>query len=54
MDRSMKDALLNALAYSWVRGWYAGRDGARTDDGKRDAAKEELAKLMLEWGFDIK
>lgn len=53
MDKTMKEALLNALAYAWVRGWYAGRDGATNDDGKRDAAKEELVKLMREWGFDI-
>lgn len=51
MDRTMKDSLLNALAYSWVRGWYAGRDGATNDDGKREAAKEELEKLLREWGF---
>lgn len=46
-----KDALLNALAYSWVRGWYAGGDGIKNDDGKREAAKEELDKLLSAWVF---
>lgn len=46
-----KDALLSALAYSWVRGWYAGCDGVKNDDGKRAAAMEELNKLLAAWVF---
>ena len=41
--------LLNTLAYCWVRGWYAGTDGAVNDDGKIAAAKEELKKLLGEF-----
>jgi hypothetical protein len=41
-----KDALMNTLAYCWVRGWYAGQDGAKTDEGKIHAAQEEFAKLL--------
>jgi hypothetical protein len=44
-----KDALLNTLAYSWVRGWYAGCDGVTNDEGKRVAAKEEMEKLLKTW-----
>lgn len=41
-----KEALLETLAYCWVRGWYAGLDGAKTDEGKIHAAQEEFKKLL--------
>jgi hypothetical protein len=42
---------MNSLAYSWVRGWYAGGDGVKNDDGKREAVKEEMEKLLKAWVF---
>lgn len=47
----MKKAILDALMYAWVRGWYAGQDGQRTDDGKRTAASEIFRKLMKDLGL---
>ncbi len=49
-----KEVLLSTLAYCYVRGWYAGIDGAKNDDGKREAAKEELAKLLEKLCFPEK
>ncbi len=37
------NSLNNALAYSWVLGWYAGRDGATNDNGKIQAMKDTKA-----------
>ena len=47
----MKKAILNALMGAWVRGWYAGQEGQRTDDGKREAAYELFRTLMKDLGF---
>lgn len=51
MNKTMREELLDTLAYCWVRGWYAGTDGERTDAGKRQAAHEELDKLLERWGL---
>lgn len=37
--------LHDALAYAYVRGWYAGLDGAKTDEGKVEVARELATKL---------
>lgn len=37
-------SLNNAIAYSYVLGWYAGRDGAPTDSGKISAT-EKIKKM---------
>jgi len=34
---------VEALCGAWVRGWYAGIDGIKNDDGKRSAAAEIAA-----------
>ena len=34
MSNEIMNSLNNAIAYSWVLGWYAGRDGSPTDSGK--------------------
>lgn len=34
------ESLDNAIAYSWVLGWYAGRDGVTNDSGKIQATKD--------------
>lgn len=44
--------LHEALATAWVRGWYAGCDGATTDDGKVEVARELAAKLTGPQGID--
>jgi len=49
-----KDVILNTLAYCYVRGWYAGIDGAKNDHGKREAAKEEFQKLLEQLCFPEK
>ena len=33
-QKTLEDDLNNALAYSYVLGWYAGSDGVKTDKGK--------------------
>ncbi len=40
--------LLDVLAYAYVRGWYDGCDGAASDDGKAEVAREQLHKLLHE------
>jgi hypothetical protein len=43
-----REKLMATLAYCWVRGWYAGLDGTKTDEGKIHAAQEEMKKLLGE------
>lgn len=40
----LPNSLNNAIAYSWVLGWYAGKSGAPTDSGKILATEEIKAK----------
>ena len=40
----LMNSLNNAIAYSWVLGWYAGRDGKTTDSGKIQATEDIKAK----------
>ncbi len=40
----LADSLNNAIAYSWVLGWYAGKKGAVTDSGKILATEDIKAK----------
>ena len=39
-QKTLEDDLNNALAYSYVLGWYAGSDGVKTDEGKKQAAED--------------
>ena len=41
---NVTDSLNNAIAYSYVLGWYAGRDGKATDGGKIQATKDMKAR----------
>lgn len=40
------DKLLGVLAYAYVRGWYDGGDGKKTDEGKLKVAQEQLEALL--------
>lgn len=40
------DKLLDVLAYAYVRGWYDGCDGKKTDEGKMKVAQEQLEALL--------
>ncbi len=51
MNKTAKDEIMGALAYCWVLGWYAGRDGATTDEGKIKSAEHQLELLMERLGF---
>lgn len=40
-----REKLMEALAYSWVLGWYAGCGGVTNDSGKVEAATELLRRV---------
>ncbi len=40
----LMNSLNNAIAYSWVLGWYAGRDGKTTYSGKIQDTEDIKAK----------
>lgn len=41
-----RELILDALAYAYVRGWYAGIDGIKNDSGKIKVADELLKELV--------
>ena len=47
----MKRALMDAILAAWVRGWYAGLGGQRTDEGKLKDGAEIFRNLMKDLGL---